>query len=862
MPAPAEYLQFLTPNRPAEQVPDSQINTQGPFSAQLTQPAFRAPQVHEPGFGGTGHALLSFANQFLAGASEGRLRQFQQSEQTKKEHERNLDAVVQHIQNDPGFTKDFKDKALEDLLMAKAGAAQGTLGKGKTDNKAVNLAKGIFTSIVGPHDNKAHVDIGPEHVADLISQMHDPNNQFDAAGTMATSMANLNQAISDIKKAAVGPDGQPIPLTRNQVAGHQKVVDALMPLMKQGYDAYNMPPIAAVLGQLPPDMTPAEKENLARSAAQRKMYEGKTLPNGLWNYTNSDNTPGSAMIDFRDDAQGNPQPFFTMTGKPVPPDHPLKQNGTYSPQNNVRWTIGGTNVDDGNGNITRYPTYGASGKGPPPPGFALPGTPAPPVAGAPAATPPAAGQPTAAPPVTGAPAATPPAAVPAATAPPPGSPQAIIVATAAKYGVDPNIALSIARTESQFNPAAVGPATRTGEHAVGVMQLMPDTAKAMGVNDPTDPAQNIEGGVKYFKQLLDQYGGDTNKALAAYNAGPGAVTSGKIPDETKTYVSRVMAGAGGGQTAPPVAEAGTPTHPPGYLAPGTRVAGGGVVLGRKPSTNSNVDYSDLSMTPEQSTQLKAQRAENPSMDLDAWDYLLTHRISSVRGMGKDVQPQVRKIKQVGNQIAKELGLDPGELYARGTELKGNIAAYTKVTTQAAQIEAFEGVLQKNADLANQLSDAFKRGDIPFLNKIAEAYNTGVGDSEAKNLAAQLHTVGTEWAKIQSGSVSAQGVPAPVQAAVNAQIGAGITNGQLKSLIDNVIKPDAKNRTDANRDEQAKLVGQIRGVTRPNTRSTSGTSNPNLVNPNPDAYVVGHLYGDLEYIGGDPLKRSSFRKVAQ
>lgn len=107
-----------------------------------------------------------------------------------------------------------------------------------------------------------------------------------------------------------------------------------------------------------------------------------------------------------------------------------------------------------------------------------------------------------------------------------------------KYGVDPKLAIAVAKTESGLSPEAVSPAG-----AVGVMQLMPDTAKALGVRDIQDPRENVDGGVRYLKDLLTMFHGDTNKALAAYNAGPQAVQSyGGVPpySETQNYVSKVL----------------------------------------------------------------------------------------------------------------------------------------------------------------------------------------------------------------------------------------------------------------------------------------------------------------------------------
>ena len=117
--------------------------------------------------------------------------------------------------------------------------------------------------------------------------------------------------------------------------------------------------------------------------------------------------------------------------------------------------------------------------------------------------------------------------------------QQLITSTAQAYGVSPALALAVAQQESGFNQSAVG---SSGE--IGVFQLMPGTAAGLGV-DPANLQQNVQGGVAYLAQLLSQFGGNTALALAAYNAGPGAASSGNIPASTQSYVSSVLANAGG-----------------------------------------------------------------------------------------------------------------------------------------------------------------------------------------------------------------------------------------------------------------------------------------------------------------------------
>lgn len=113
----------------------------------------------------------------------------------------------------------------------------------------------------------------------------------------------------------------------------------------------------------------------------------------------------------------------------------------------------------------------------------------------------------------------------------------LIQLTAGYFGIDSNLIRAVIRQESGFNPSAVSP-----KGAMGLMQLMPETAREMGVDNAFDPAKNIYGGTKYLQQMLSRYKGDLDRALAAYNAGPATVDSaGGIPEisETKNYIEKV-----------------------------------------------------------------------------------------------------------------------------------------------------------------------------------------------------------------------------------------------------------------------------------------------------------------------------------
>jgi hypothetical protein len=146
--------------------------------------------------------------------------------------------------------------------------------------------------------------------------------------------------------------------------------------------------------------------------------------------------------------------------------------------------------------------------------------------------------------------------------------------SALRHGLNPALVESVIRVESAFNPTAV---SRKG--AQGLMQLMPQTASSLGVRDAFDPRQNIEGGVRHLRYLLGRYPGSLPLALAAYNAGEGAVNASRgIPPyvETQQYVRRVLELLAGTAEAAPVMyriedDQGTVTYT--NLPPAARVRG-------------------------------------------------------------------------------------------------------------------------------------------------------------------------------------------------------------------------------------------------------------------------------------------------
>jgi soluble lytic murein transglycosylase-like protein len=116
--------------------------------------------------------------------------------------------------------------------------------------------------------------------------------------------------------------------------------------------------------------------------------------------------------------------------------------------------------------------------------------------------------------------------------------RALVVKTAQRHGLDPDLVLALVSVESAFRKDAVSP-----KGAQGLMQLMPATARELGVKNAFDPSENLDAGTRYLEALLKQFKGDVKLALAAYNAGPGAVKRhGGVPPyrETREYVQKVV----------------------------------------------------------------------------------------------------------------------------------------------------------------------------------------------------------------------------------------------------------------------------------------------------------------------------------
>lgn len=792
MPTPGATI---IPDTQPNAIPLSQIQTQGPFSAQLTQPAFQAPEVRETGYGGPGHALLAFANSFLQGASHGRLRAFQQSEVDKKEHENNFDATVQHIMDSPLYTQDFKEDVAKQALATKSSAGLAALGGGKggkNEHPMVGLARGVLNSVIGPSENVKHVDIGPEHVSDLLTQARDPRNQFNLGDTITDTQQKLNDIINKTKLQAAATNatvlkggGAPIEINQADILNHPETADAFRTLRRQGIEPTALPAIQQALSAVPPKLSPTQLADIE----EKKAYAARARDIGLrnqgqshqalsWTWMDADgNRQTGAVIKAPNGALLDP-----ISQEPLTADDPRAKGSLLTPGMLPTYRQGFKiiKVDDGHGGsvFQEVPETTITGKGTPPP----------PVGASQSGTPPAGS-----------------VQIPSQA---PGQPGVIQVA--AKNNNPGNL-------EFKNQPGAVlAPDGRFAQFSTpeaGFQALISNvTANQSGNMTLADYI------TKYAPPSVDgnntkQYIDNASKALGVI---PGTPMSQIDPTKLAAFQAKQ-------ESSTTVSPAATPKT---AAPPVAASAASGRILGNVPKTPAELkkEAADKNvyraMTPEEAAAVRVERAGAPTLDVDAWSYLLNEKLLE-RGLGESMSPRLIKIKHAADTIMQDLGMDAGEVMARRAELKSDLPALTKLTSQGNLIKTFENTLLANANVAKQLSKDYPRYDIQFANRVLGAFKTGKGDSEALNLAGQLHTVAVEWAKVLAGTTGAAAPPKSEIDAANEKIGKAISDGQLDSFIDNVIKPDAANRTASFKTQQQELIGKIRGTTGPKTPNPSG-----------------------------------------
>lgn len=197
-----------------------------------------------------------------------------------------------------------------------------------------------------------------------------------------------------------------------------------------------------------------------------------------------------------------------------------------------------------------------------------------------------------------------------------------------------------------------------------------------------------------------------------------------------------------------------------------------------------------------------------SLDSNAWDFISTARIDA-KGLGKDAVKDKDKIMDRMDKIMDQYNLSSGDVAVIRAGTKADNQTLAKLNTTAQQVSGFEGTLNRNLDTLLKLDKSNPRYDAQLANRVVQAFRTGKGDPEALNMAAQMHGVSREWAKIMAGNMSASGVPISEARDSDDILSRNMSSGQMKSLIENVIRPDAANRSAENKSQLDNVRKRLR-----------------------------------------------------
>jgi hypothetical protein len=208
---------------------------------------------------------------------------------------------------------------------------------------------------------------------------------------------------------------------------------------------------------------------------------------------------------------------------------------------------------------------------------------------------------------------------------------------------------------------------------------------------------------------------------------------------------------------------------------------------------------------------KANPSGEGSIEIGAWNVLISpDGKSHISGMGKETQALNKRAMDRAGEIMKEWGVDYSNIEQLRSAVKANGSAFSAVTKMGAMIHQFEGTANRNMQTAAELSQKWDRTNIPFANRVAAAYKTGTGDSEALNFVAQMHGLAAEWTKIMAGSTGASGATVSGTKDAEEIMKPYLSQGQIDSLF-GLIQKDFTNRNSAIQDEKANLMKSLSGA---------------------------------------------------
>ena len=208
--------------------------------------------------------------------------------------------------------------------------------------------------------------------------------------------------------------------------------------------------------------------------------------------------------------------------------------------------------------------------------------------------------------------------------------------------------------------------------------------------------------------------------------------------------------------------------------------------------------------------IEKKAAASPGLDADAWDYGLTRHLPQVGSNNKDAVAYKTDIVNRWRQIMKTTDMDPSDIVALRSASSADKTALSKMTSLDASVNQFEGTLERNLKLSEQLNKSFDRTDYKFANRV-EAYLRGEkSDPAVTNFMAQLYTMAPEYAKIMAGSTSSAGATVSGTEEAKSMFNAYISKNGIQSLFDNVIRPDMANRKAAIEQEKKQKLDDLRG----------------------------------------------------